>query len=322
MTARVTGVVCVFAGAVLGALAGAVIVHRSPTSYRAIAVLLGEHDAAPTAPVAYAAGVLAGQQDPMRHIVVEVRRDPTRLVVAGSQLVDASSVIATNAVAEAYAWRSAAARWQQTGMLAVADFEVNIRQWGSAPPLFVVPPAHVRRDPHGAGGSKGSLAFTCDATRCGTWTRMFLPFRHGGSYVISADLRGPTGRARLIVGLGADRTSSSSVLSGQGWTRVSVRWRPREDEPSAEIAVSAPAGGTYSVDRVRVTDRSVSRHGFARLPAVRLASDGTPVYTSRAVGLEIGALSGVLIAAAGYLCALLALRARNRDAEPEQQPHP
>lgn len=321
MTPRGGGVAAIVAGAALGALAGALIVHRAPSGYRATAVLSGERDATPTATVAYAAGVLTGQQDPLRHATIEARNDPARLVVTDSQLVDTSSVLDTNAVLEAFAWRTAAARWQKAGTLAVGDFEANAEQWGLGPSLFVAIPAAQRRARHGAGGSAGSLAFTCAVAGCGTWARVFAHFHRGGSYVISADLRATEGRARLIVGLGADQVWSRTV-SGAGWTDVVVRWRPREDEPSAEIAVSALASGSYFVDRVRVIDRTVPPGRVAHLPPVRLAVDGTPVYTSRAIGLEIGGLSGLLIAAGGFLCAFLAARVRNSDAEAEQKPHP
>jgi hypothetical protein len=308
--------------AALGALAGVVVVHRSPSGYRASAVLLGERGAAPTARVAYVAGVLTGAQDPLRHVHVQAREQPTRLVVTNTQLTDASAIITADAVVEAYAWQSAAARWRAAGTLAIGDFEAGTDDWGLTPPLLVVPPGAVGRYPSGAGRSHGSLAFTCaGAAACGTWRQLFASFRRGGSYRVSAELRAPAERARLIVGVPGDR-ASSTVVSGKAWTRVAVTWHPHADEPSAEVAVSGSGlGRVVFVDRVRIVDQSIRSGGIAPFPAERLSNGATALYTSWATGLVIGAFCGLLIAAGGIVSSVLALRVRDGEREAEQQPN-
>ena len=209
------------------------------------------------------------------------------------------------------------------GTLAIGDFDTDAdaNAWDAGPPELVTAPTAVRRDPRGAGGQPGSLAFTCTVAGCGTWRPIFAPLRRGRLYVVSALVRAPSGRARIVVGVPGDSVSSSPV-SGPGWRPVSVSWRPRADETSAEVAVSTAGGGrTFFVDRVRIVDGSVPALGVARFPLVRLTTTATPVHASRAAGVLIGALSGLLIACGGALCALLALRVRDRQGEAQQQPH-
>lgn len=318
MIARVAVLAGISVGAGLGALVGVLTVHHSVTGYRARGVFPGKHSAVPTALVTHAAEVLTGPT--WRHVSVRALAHPPQLVATDTQPDAIAAKSATNDVLEAYAWRVAAERWSAAGTLAIGDFGTDLEQWELAPPMLVTYPVGLHRDPRGVGGRTGSLAFRCSVAGCGTWTRVFAPFRRGGSYVVRATLRAPAGRARLVLGVPGD-TASSPTVSGRGWTEVAASWRPRRDELSAEVAVRTSGGGrTYAIDHVRIVDRSVPARGIARRPVIRLAAAGMPLRPSRAAGIGLGALSGALIASGGALCALLALRVRDRQGEAQQQP--
>lgn len=201
----------------------------------------------------------------------------------------------------------------------IGDFESDLDGWELAPALFPAAPSVVVRSVRKSRVGKASLEVTCRAVRgCGSWVRIFYPFRKGVQYVVTGDVNLPNARnaVSLQVGVPSDHVESYGVEAPGRWAHIKAKWIPSRNEPFAEIALitTRPSRVRFFIDGLTLSDTSAAaslpptpeRGGK---PFVYYAGAATPTRPRTLTAVGAGALIGLLVTVGALVCGHFALRA-------------
>jgi hypothetical protein len=253
------------------------------------------------------------------------------LVVRATANTGSTAIVEANAYADALVQFLRAERLREGGAVVIGDFESDLDGWELAPPLFPIVAPRLSRSTSVSFVGNASLLVDCRGVGCGTWVRIYYPFREGVRYtaVGHVKLASGTNAVALTVGGPTDHVRSRPLVPTRRWSRVGADWVPSRTEPYAEVALTTmrPAPVAFYVDGVTLDDSSAV--GSSRPVGERAAKPlvfwagaarfGRGKSTAAAAG--IGAAVGLLVIAGGLLAGHFALRAAERRRQPDQQPH-
>ena len=281
-------------------------------------------------PVLAHVGAIVKTPDVQRHLDVRLETTLRVLVVSAVAGDPVSARLRADAAALVSSLYVESLEGARRGRVAVGSFERGFDAWTAAAPVFVAPPERLTRVGRDARFGAYALRARCRGrSGCGPWVRLYHPFRAGVGYELSAWTRASGSGVRLAAFIGAvreDAAQSLQIVQTPQWQRISVRWTPRRDRDSAEIAIITARSGSarFDVDGVTLAEsRAGSAPGvtdafFAAYPRthpVPAVVTESRIRGAKVVGAVIGSIAGLAAGFVGVVVGRGAQRREQREAQ-------